>query len=257
MCIRDSTLCDDLEQANQGVRQLLLALYRVDNSIGKVQIGTSQTKRDPTHLTKLFREKLDKVDLSFGIEMMVLSASETNPLVIRQTGLNINSIDKQTENVIKLLDRLVNRLGSHNVSYLEPVSKHMPELAFREVSTTKSIPSGKKQHWGGQAGRPLRPLQLLIKPIPIEVIATVPDGPPFLFFWQRRQRRVIAVEGPERISPEWWSIKGNSERKISLTNEIRDYYRVEDENGKRYWLYRKGLYHPETHPKWYIHGFFA
>ena len=249
-------LCDDLERSNQGIRQLVLKLHRVDHSIGKIQIGTSQPKRVPSHLINLFREKLDKIDPGFGVEVMVLSTSEINSLAVQQMGLNINSIAKQTENAIKLLDKLVNRLGSYNINHLELLEKHPPELAFREVSTTKLPLITKEQDWKERAGRRLRPLQLLIKPIPIRVIATVPDGPPFLFFWQRRQRRVMAAEGPERISPEWWTIKGNAQGKMAVTNKIRDYYRIEDEDGQRYWLYREGLYRPDTQPTWYIHGFF-
>lgn len=250
------SLCTDLEQANQGARRLVLTLYRVDKSTGKVQISTSQPRRDPTHLSMLFREKLEIIDPGLGIDAIVLSASETNPLKVRQTGLNINSIAEQTENVIKLLDRLVGRLGSDNVTRLEPVERHLPELASREVSTA-SIPSGVKQDWGGPTHCPSRPLQLLVHPLRIDVIAEIPDGPPFLFYWQNHQRRVIAAEGPERITPEWWLIRGNMWKTKPLNNDVRDYYRIEDKDGKRYWLYREGLYYPDNHPTWYIHGFFA
>ena len=43
----------------------------------------------------------------------------------------------------------------------------------------------------------------------------------------------------------------------TLEHGTRDYYRIEDESGKRYWLYREGLYRPDRAPQWYLHGFFA
>ena len=100
-------------------------------------------------------------------------------------------------------------------------------------------------------------MQLLLQPLPIEVMAPVPDGPPVLFRWRRRQHRVRVAEGPERITPEWWRIEGDNRDTRPLSNDVRDYYRVEDEDGKRFWLYREGLYHPGLPPAWYIHGFFA
>ena len=184
----------------------------------------------------LFREKLETIDPGLGIDAIVLSASETNPLKVWQTGLNTNSIAEQTENVIKLLDRLVSRLGSDNVTRLEPVERHLPELASREVSTA-SIPSGVKQGWRGPTHYPSRPLQLLVHPLRIDVIAEIPDGQPFLFYWQNHQRRVIAAEGPERITPEWWLIREKMWKTKPLNNDVRDYYRIEDKDGKRYWLY--------------------
>jgi protein ImuB len=56
------------------------------------------------------------------------------------------------------------------------------------------------------------------------------------------------AEGPERIAAEWWRSAGGG---------IRDYYRVEDEAGRRFWLYRAGIYRPDRPPRWFLHGFFA
>ena len=85
---------------------------------------------------------------------------------------------------------------------------------------------------------PLRPLRLFEKPEPIKVpFATVPDGPPHHFTWRRATHAVVRVEGPERIAMEWWKHEGET-----LT---RDYFRVEDEAGLRFWIYRDGLYGSE------------
>ena len=85
---------------------------------------------------------------------------------------------------------------------------------------------------------PRRPLRLFAKPEPIDVMAQVPDGPPLRFRWRRVLHAVARAEGPERIAMEWWR---NQSRKPT-----RDYFRVEDEDGRRFWLYRDGLYGRET-----------
>ena len=97
---------------------------------------------------------------------------------------------------------------------------------------------------------PTRPFHLFDPPQPIEVIAEVPDGPPHQFRWRRATHAVRRYEGPERIAAEWWRRRDNG----GLT---RDYYRVEDVHGRRYWLFRHGLYDEKPDPRWYIHGVFA
>jgi protein ImuB len=84
-------------------------------------------------------------------------------------------------------------------------------------------------------------------------MAEIPEGPPARFTWRRVSRRVIKAEGPERIAPEWW-------RALTLHTKARprDYYRIEDEDGCRYWVFREGLYQEsagET-PGWFLHGVF-
>ena len=59
---------------------------------------------------------------------------------------------------------------------------------------------------------------------------------------------VARAEGPERIAGEWWR----------RDMPERDYFRVEDDCGRRFWLFREGLYERETAmPNWYVHGVFA
>ena len=93
-----------------------------------------------------------------------------------------------------------------------------------------------------------RPVRLLPRPEPIEATAPVPDDPPVLFRWRRIAHRVRRADGPERIAEEWWR----------ATAELRDYYRVEDEAGYRFWLYRAGVYRPQAAAaRWFLHGLFA
>ncbi|MGC1557827.1 MAG: DNA polymerase Y family protein, partial [Methylovirgula sp.] len=95
----------------------------------------------------------------------------------------------------------------------------------------------------------LRPIRLLQRPEPIEAIASVPDGPPVKFRWRRVLHEIAAIEGPERIAPEWWKSEA------ALT---RDYFCAEDSEGRRFWLFREGLYERGTpRPRWFLHGLFA
>jgi protein ImuB len=85
------------------------------------------------------------------------------------------------------------------------------------------------------------------------VTASVPDNPPKQFRWRRVLRKIRRAEGPERIAPEWWQ-----EQAGEKPSEIRDYYRIEDESGARFWVYREGLYADGApQPRWFIHGFLA
>jgi len=93
-----------------------------------------------------------------------------------------------------------------------------------------------------------RPLTLFAPAQPIEALAETPDGPPIRFRWRRIVRDVARAEGPERIAPHW--LRAPYARP-------RDYYRVEDKEGRRFWLYREGLYGEDVAPRWFLHGLFA
>jgi protein ImuB len=144
-----------------------------------------------------------------------------------------------------LVDRLAARLGLGNVHRLAPVASHVPEHAQARAPALE-IPAG-----GWAAGK-LRPVRLLVAPEAIEATAPVPDDPPVLFRWRRLLHRVVRADGPERIAAEWWREAGAPD-----PDDIRDYYRVEDAEGRRFWLYRAGLFRPGAAPRWYLHGVFG
>lgn len=269
-----SHIAAELETAGQGVRRMDLNLYRVDNSTQQVRIGTARPVRDAPHLARLFRDKMENFDAGFGVEVMALAATETAPLAHRQGELPDNASNELLnittnnapftdagESAARLVDRLAGRLGSTSVTRLRPQASHVPERANREIPVLtekdKDTP-GTPDLWRGPTRRGPRPIRLLAQPIVIEVMAPVPDGPPVMFRWRRRQYKVTNAEGPERIAPEWWWRSGRLPAgATTLEHGTRDYYRIEDESGKRYWLYREGLYRPDRPPRWYLHGFFA
>ncbi|MDH3594852.1 MAG: DNA polymerase Y family protein, partial [Rhodospirillales bacterium] len=88
-------------------------------------------------------------------------------------------------------------------------------------------------------------LRLFERAEAIEAVALLPDHPPARFRWRRVRHRVVRAEGPERIAPEWWL--DDPDRAGA---PARDYFRVEDEAGRRYWLYRAG-------GRWFLHGLFG
>jgi protein ImuB len=97
-------------------------------------------------------------------------------------------------------------------------------------------------------------VRLFRRPEPVDgVIALTPDDPPSQFRWRGQVHRVRRAEGPERIAEEWWKADIDA---ISA-GHVRDYYRVEDQAGGRFWLFRAGLYAPEPPARWWLHGVFG
>jgi len=234
-------LCQLLAKDQRGLRQLDLLLYRVDGTLQRLAAGTSRASRDPAHLFRLFTEKLETVDPGFGIEVMLLEATATDPLPASQLGL---SEDGQAEAALaELVDRLQNRLGARQVVRIAPFDSHVPE---RAVTLLPGLVPLERDGWTAEQPRPVR---LLPCPEPIEVIAPVPDDPPQSFRWRRVAHRVVKADGPERIAPEWW--------RPETSARTRDYYHLEDEAGRRFWVYRDGLYAADAAPRWYLHGLFA
>jgi protein ImuB len=233
-------LCRHLAEEDVGARQLTLSLYRVDGCIEKTQIGTALPTRDPSHLWRLFEERLPSIDPGLGIEDMVLTATLAERLVPMQLGLDGAAVEDNTD-LAALIDRLTNRLGPRALARPVLRESHIPERAVR---FQPPLDKGNPSIWNPKQQRPVR---LLSRPEPIEAMAMVPDDPPFSFRWRHLLHRVRHADGPERIAPEWWRNDA----------ELRDYYRVEDEEGRRFWLYRAGLFQPAIPPRWFLHGLFA
>ena len=251
-------LCERLERVGQGARRLDLVLYRIDGSTSRATIGTSRPERDPEHLNRLFREKLDGLDPGFGVETAILAACAVAPLTSQQQETGEIAGASDGENPPRpaswLIDRLANRLGPDRVAALHPRESHLPEQAqelrplAREARETE--PPDKAPH----APTAPRPLHLLPVPEPIDALLPQPLAAPVLFRWRGRGHRIVRAEGPERIAPEWWrDLTPNEDRDPP---EVRDYYRVEDENGGRFWLYRQNRPLPGRSPQWYLHGLF-
>jgi protein ImuB len=266
-------LCLMLERHGEGARRLCATLFRVDGVVRHIHAGTSRPTRDPKALARLFRETLeaagktrdeDPLDIGYGFDLIRLAATEVELLdptqaVLAQrraTSPSQNDFDfsdgERAEYLADLVDRLGARLGTRRVLRLIEQDTHLPEHAALAVPAaelrTRALPKASFESAASET--PDRPIRLFERPEPVEAIASVPDGPPLRFRWRRLTHEVAAIEGPERIAPEWWRQEASA-----LT---RDYFRVEDVQGHRFWLFREGLYGSETpRPRWYVHGLFA
>ena len=238
-----------LERKGEGARRLELACHRVDDTVCRLAVGAGRPSRDADHLCRLLAEHLERVDPGFGIEVMVVSAPVVEPLGAVQLGFTEVAAGGTGDGLDALLDRLANRLGGEAAKRLEPFPSHVPERAQRVVpASTASV--ARISAPVPPMAKPPRPLRLLSLPESIEAVAILPEAPPSRFRWRHRLHWVARAEGPERIAPEWWRAK-------DAGKHPRDYYRVEDREGCRFWLYRDGPYGAATPPRWWLHGMFA
>lgn len=232
-------LCARLEAADLGATALIARFHRVDAAIEEARLGFASPCRDVAHMLKLFREALTGIDPGFGIEAVSVAA-ETASLAASQTDLDANA----SADPSRVLDLLMNRIALHRVA---PVASHIPERAARRAGLTdQPAPFLPPAH--------PRPVRLLPKPVPIEVIAPVPDDPPLLIRWDGRTHRIAHATGPERIARDWWRHAPDAVRHEA--ERVRDYYAVEDEDGLRLWVFRAGLHGGTAPPRWFLHGMF-
>lgn len=261
-----------LEARGEGARSIELALFRVDGAVSRVGVGASRPVRDPRLIQRLFRERLavTTIDAGFGFDLVRLNMRESARFEARQGDLAGNGKAADEEDLALFADRICARLGRAAISRPMLRESHLPERAVALVPFADAMPSAasggpalRKDTVGLPAFAPAnsaapaarvdgreRPIRLLPRPEPVEASAEVPDGPPFSFRWRRTLYRVARAEGPERIAPEWWQ--------ASRDARTRDYFRVEDTAGRRFWLCREGLYDgTPVAPRWFMHGLFA
>jgi protein ImuB len=227
-----------------GARTVALTAYRTNGTAAQIRIGFAAPCREDGHMVRLLGEKIAKIDAGDGIDLMRLDATGIARMDAKQTALTRPDAHPP---VNRLLDRLAARLTPARLARPGFRESHIPERAgiyqpaFAPVQVCE--PSAR-------TFKPPRPPLLLERPEPIEILAEVPEGPPLRMTWRRTTRRIVRAEGPERIAPEWWLLAAASHR-------TRDYYRIEDEAGVRYWVFRSGLYQhaeEEEMPRWYLQG---
>jgi protein ImuB len=324
-------LAGDLERAGLGAQEFHLFLYRVDHQVTSLTVRAGRATRDPGHIARLFANRAERLgaeyDSGFGIDMIRLAAALTSPLEPAQSA--IFAVPDGAIDLDRLYDRLASRLGAGAIERLKLVNSHIPE---RAVALEPVIAPTPDDALAVAAVSPPRPLRLLPRPEPIEVLmAEVPDGPPRAMIWRRVRYSFRKAQGPERIAAEWWAaiplpaltsrvrkaekpsregppqrdsdpaarpphppLRGDLSPKgrggdgamaaplphLSLGGEVglrsnpgegasppsspfdlaaatRDYFIVEDDGGRRFWLFRQGLYVEGAAPTWFLHGFFA
>ncbi len=237
-----TTLSAELAKAGHGARRLCLTVYRTDGETSRIEAACAAPSRDAAHLAFLFRDRLERINPGFGFDLISLEAPATEALGTRQTDL-AGGVDAGLE-LSHLVDRLAARFGRNALTQLRPVASHIPERAEARAAPLAAAPDI-------APAQTERPQRLLDHPEEVRVLYAVPEGPPAQFQWRRRSFRVARYQGPERIAPEWWQDKPGT--------RLRDYFKVEDEAGHRFWLYREGLHDDGRggDPRWFLHGMFA
>jgi protein ImuB len=255
------TLVSAMGKHGKGARQLAALFFRTDGAVRAITVDTGQPVTRAEVIDRLFRERLealnDPLDPGFGFDLIRLAASRTEIVVQEQRDLDAHMQDQ--DEVSALIDRIAARIGGKRVVVHLPQDTHIPERATLMAPAQHHLAEAARAVWPArvEGEPPLRPLRLFERPEAIKVIAEVPDGPPARFVWRRATHAVVRVEGPERVAMEWW--------RAGSAVLTRDYFRVEDEEGLRFWVYRDGLFDEVEQqeqgkpalPNWFMHGLFA
>lgn len=247
-----------LETRGEGGRAFEASFFRSDGAVRRIRIETAQPSRDPAVLMRLVRLRIealaDPIDPGFGFDALRLAVVRAEPLHAAQARLGGEETARdQAKGLTDLVDRLIARFGRENVLRFVAEDTHDPVRAGGTAPWLATAPCRWEAPEPGQP--PARPLTLFTCPQPIDVLAEVPDSPPLRFRWRRVLHEVMLAEGPERIAPEWWrEAPGGGDRPPAT----RDYYRVENAQGHRFWIFREGLYEDSTaRLRWFMHGLFA
>jgi protein ImuB len=246
-----------LEQRHLGARRLTLSGYRVDGSVAEASVATAIPSRERKHLQRLLGDKVAGLDPGFGVDAFALQADWCEPLGAAQDSLVEEPSGER--DVARLVDRLTVKLGPGAVRRPQAEESHLPERASgwkSAVSSLRAKRSNPEKKLDCRAPAELattsiRPQRLLDRPEAIAVVYATPEGVPRRFVWRRAVHDIARAEGPERIAPEWWRQPSSA--------RLRDYYRIEDQAGRRYWIYREGLIGDGRGgaPAWFIHGLFG
>jgi protein ImuB len=234
-----SALCLRLQAEGKGLRKAILKCHRIDGRKVQVAISTTKGSHSVSHLMRLFKLQISKIEPALGIELFVLEAPLVEDMETVQE--QIWAVDKGLADtaLAELLDRVAGKVGSEAIRRYLPAEHYWPEQSIKIAASLIEEPT---TAWPEQ----MRPVRLLATPEPIEVMALVPDNPPKTFTYKNKRHMIVKADGPERIGREWWQDSG----------EHRDYYAVEDSDGQRYWVFRSGHY-DGIDARWYLHGYFA
>lgn len=216
-----------------------LACYRVDGTVDRCTVRTSRPSRAIAHLTRLFQDRLEKLWADFGFETFVLSVPDVEALHPAQLSLSQTDSARNDNSFDELVDRLGMRLGFSEVNRIRVRESYLPEYAVDLCPAASPVASSAE--WPDYRVRPIR---LIDPPMPIQVSILIPGESPVQFFIGQQKHRVIRSEGPERLTVEWW-------RDRNTHHGVRDYYRIEDDHGFRFWIFCN------SSGSWFLHGHFA
>ncbi len=262
-------ICIQLAQSHLLTRHIVIAVRRIDSTIIRRTISLSRPSRSESLLHRLTAHLAADIDVEFGVDHSWIEAKKLS------AGLPVNQVFHPTlyrdYSKDTLIDYLTARLGQNKVRQLQPVDSWQPEAAQRLSPAQQTIiqqnvsESGNSLYWRLQDQKDIsestnlisfsvRPLSLLAPAVPVDAIALLPDHPPSMIRWRKKNWQIYQATGPERIGPSWWL---QSTQASKYSDKTRDYYWLETQSGERLWVYREGLAERGESVEWFLHGFFA
>lgn len=254
-----------LEGRGLGARRLVLDLWGPDGTARRVTVRTPQAVRRARDVAELIARRLELLGEGAagaeGVDQLRLHADAVEPLVAR-TGALGGPAAEAGGGFEAFARHVVGRYGEGALQRVRvDPSTVLPEREARPAPwapparrrAVAAPPEPPPPAWGEAV---LRPLRLFDPPERLSaVLYEAPDQPPARFTWRRVAHTVGRAEGPERLAHG-----GEGGR-------LRDYFRVEDEGGRRFWIFREGLAGggpagggqaaPGAEPAWFLHGLFA
>jgi protein ImuB len=253
-----------LAEKGIGATRIELIADRIDGVPQRIRIGLARPSRDGAHLLRLLIRRIEQVEPGYGVDALTLHVRRALPLGAESFTERLD--EEAAPDLAPLVDTLATRIGMRAMWRSRSVESDVPERSVTRMAVldppARPLLRGKRDDvrqldrnpplppW--HPGWP-RPARLLARPERLDhVMAELPDHAPRRFTWRGQSHRVIRADGPERIQGEWW--KRDAERA-----SVRDYFRVEDEAGRRYWLFRSGDGERAVTGdlSWYLHGVFG
>ena len=237
-----------------GARQIRVEFRRAYAPPILKLVRLSRPSRDPVGIFNLLRCSFETVESDDGFTAIRLTVPVFERLAEEQS-LLLGQAERDGETELaRLIERLHARLGDGSVEAAELVESHLPERACRYVDAVGDRLATRRAT-ARKAGtdtdpadthKPCAPRPLRLLPTPVEVgVIVAPsedrEGRPVSFTHHREVHPLTYALGPERIAGPWWEGR----------DKTRDYFEVEDETGRRFWLFRV----IQT-SKWYLHGAF-
>ncbi len=240
-------LCALLRDQGRGTRRLCLQVWRVDETVQRIEVGLARASADPARIRPLLMPRLDEIDAGFGVEMLRLEVMHSEPL---QSGGCTGHLEatphtrSRADGGIRLDDligRIGGRLGMEALTRRHPADSHLPEKTALVLAAAWSEPT---ERWPSPTlPRPL----MLWRPEP--VLAPAQPHPPATFRWRNRRHALAQALGPERIAPEWWLDDPE------WRSGVRDYWQVITQAGEKLWLFH--AHGAAKSGGWFCQGKFA
>lgn len=243
-------IADMLFKAEMAASCFELGWQASDGTIGRLYFNLSRPGRSRDILSRLMAGAAEHIDAEFGLDYSWLQAHKLAAELPETGWLGTDASSLQSRQIDHVLDILAARLGTDKVQRVThhscwQINDSMVYQPLADAHADKSWDMAVPAHLTAP-----RPLRLFEPAEPVYVVALLPDHPPAMLRWRRKNWQIVRATGPERIGPRWW----DADQKGIKT---RDYYRVETGDGRRLWVYREGLPERGETAEWFVHGCFA